>query len=53
MSIAGYAETMVLMYNGKKKNVARRLFMNKLYAKDFTAINEDYADTEPYDVLYK
>lgn len=30
----GYAETMVLEYNGKKKNSPYRLTMNKLYAKE-------------------
>mgnify|MGYP000130391348 FL=1 len=30
----GYAEAMILEYNGKKKTSAGKLFMNKLYAKD-------------------
>lgn len=30
----GYAETMVLEYNGKKKNSPYKLAMNKLYAKE-------------------
>lgn len=49
----GYAETMVLTYNGKKKNVAARLPMSKLYVKEFVAISEDedYADVSVYDIL--
>ena len=30
----GYAEAMILEYNGKKKSTAGKLFMNKLYARD-------------------
>ena len=30
----GYAEAMILEYNGKKKTSAGKLFMNKLYAKN-------------------
>lgn len=30
----GYAEAMILEYNGKKKTSAGKLFINKLYAKD-------------------
>ena len=30
----GYAEAMILEYNGKKKSNAGKLFMNKLYARD-------------------
>ena len=30
----GYAEAMILEYNGKKKTNAGKLFMNKLYARD-------------------
>ena len=49
----GYAEAMVIFYNGKKKNNAHRLLMNKLYSKDFSIIdcNESYADENPYDTL--
>ena len=47
----GLAEAMILVYNGKKKGSANKLFMNKLYAKDFTIIDdEDFADDEPYDL---
>lgn len=46
----GLAEAMILIYNGKKKGSANKLFMNKLYAKDFTVIDdEDYADDTLYD----
>lgn len=45
----GYAEAMVLAYNGKKKNQAYRLAMNKLYAKDYTAIlASDFEDEDDY-----
>ena len=30
----GYAEAMILEYNGKKKSTAGKLFLNKLYARD-------------------
>ena len=41
---------MILIYNGKKKGSANKLFMNRLYAKDFTIIDdEDFADGVPYD----
>ena len=41
---------MIIIYNGKKKGSANKLFMNKLYAKDFTVIDdEDYADDTLYD----
>jgi len=50
----GYAEAMVLIYNGRKKNNANRLLMNKLYSKDFSIIDieEDYSEDEPYDAIY-
>ena len=49
----GYAEAMVILYNGTKKNNAHRLLMNKLYSKDFSIIdyNENYADETPYDAV--
>lgn len=31
----GYAEAMVIEYNGRKKNSASRLFINKLYTREF------------------
>lgn len=41
----GFAEAMVLIYNGKKKCNSSRLMMNKLYAKDFTIpTDEDYTN---------
>ena len=33
----GFAEAMILEYNGKKKTNAGRLYMNKLYSKDHGA----------------
>ena len=41
----GFAEAMVLIYNGKNKCNSSRLMMNKLYAKDFTIpTDEDYTN---------
>lgn len=46
----GYAEAMVLLYNGKRKNDALRLPMRKLYAKESSIFDvlddddEEYAD---------
>lgn len=40
----GFAEAMILEYNGKKKTMASRLTINKLYAKDnplFAALDDD------------
>ena len=53
---AGYAEAMILEYNGKKKNPASRLPISKLYAKDISLWiepdeDEDYEDPEPYEKL--
>lgn len=46
----GLAEAMILIYNGKKKGSANKLFMNKLYTKDFTIIDdEDFADHGAHD----
>lgn len=44
----GYAEAMIIEYNGKKKNKAQRLSMNKLYSKDLGEyiFNEDYDDDD-------
>ena len=43
----GYAEAMILAYNGKKKSMHHRLAMNKLYAKDFTIVSDDdFADDD-------
>lgn len=45
----GVAEAMILIYNGKKKCNSNKLFMNMLYAKDFTIIDEeDYALEESF-----
>ncbi|MDD4291089.1 MAG: hypothetical protein PHX51_02465 [Clostridia bacterium] len=43
----GFAEAMILEYNGKKKNLASRLTINKLYAKDnslFSALDDEDDD---------
>ena len=46
----GYAEAMILAYNGKKKSMQHRLAMNKLYAKDFTVVSDDdYGDDDFYE----
>ena len=46
----GLAEAMVIAYNGKKKGSMNKLFMNKLYSKDFKVIDdEDFADTDSYE----
>ena len=46
----GYAEAMILAYNGKKKSAQHRLAMNKLYAKDFTIVSdEDFEDDDFYE----
>lgn len=45
----GFAEAMILEYNGKKKTMASRLTINKLYAKDnplFAALDDEDDDTE-------
>ena len=48
----GYAEAMILAYNGKKKSMTHRLAMNKLYAKDFTIVSDvDYDDDDYYDAM--
>ena len=44
------AEAMIIAYNGKKKGSTNKLFMNKLYSKDFKVINdEDFADADSYE----
>lgn len=46
----GFAEAMVIEYNGKKKGSVGRLFINKLYAKDtdlFSEMTDTYGE-EPY-----
>ena len=46
----GYAEAMILAYNGKKKSMHHRLAMNKLYAKDFTIVSDDdFGDDDFFD----
>lgn len=52
----GYAEAMILEYNGKKKSTAGKLFMNKLYARDVSLWiepdeDEDYDDSDVFESL--
>lgn len=52
----GYAEAMILEYNGKKKGSAGKLFMNKLYARDVSLWiepdeDEDLDDSDPFESL--
>ena len=42
----GFAEAMILEYNGKKKSNAGKLFMNKLYARDVSLWNEPDEDDD-------
>jgi hypothetical protein len=46
----GYAEAMIVEYNGRKKNSTNRLLLSKLYARERTMFkdefDEDYADDE-------
>ena len=46
----GYAEAMLLEYNGKKKNPAQRLSMNKLHAPESVILSrlEEQSDRESY-----
>ena len=50
----GFAEAMILEYNGKKKTSAGKLFINKLYARDVSRWiepdeDEDYGDIDIFD----
>lgn len=50
----GFAEAMVIEYNGKKKTTAGKLFLNKLYARDVSlwiepGEDEDFDDSEAFD----
>lgn len=50
----GFAEAMIIEYNGKKKSPAGKLFMNKLYARDVSLWiepdeDEDFDDSEAFD----
>lgn len=52
----GFAEAMILEYNGKKKSNAGKLFMNKLHARDVAAWiepdeDEDFDDSDAFDNL--
>jgi len=44
----GLAEAMVIEYNGKKKFSPYRLSINKLYAKDYFAIDDEDIDEDEY-----
>lgn len=52
----GYAEAMVIEYNGKKKNSAYRLNIRKLYDRDVSlwveADDDDYDDSEEFEKLF-
>lgn len=50
----GFAEAMILEYNGKKKTSAGKLFINKLYARDVSRWiepdeDEDFSDIDIFD----
>ena len=50
----GFAEAMVIEYNGKKKSTAGKLFLNKLYARDVSLWiepdeDEDFDDSGAFD----
>ena len=50
----GFAEAMVIEYNGKKKTTAGKLFLNKLYARDVSLWiepdeDDDFDDSEAFD----
>jgi len=44
----GFAEAMIIAYNGKKKNRHMRLAMNKLYAKDFTELSDENLEDDSF-----
>ena len=46
----GYAEVMVLEYNGKKKTNASRLPINMLYSKSLTSLEPIVDEDETYEV---
>ncbi len=48
----GYAEAMIIIYNGKAKSPVGRLHINKLYEKEYTAIldEEDFTGDEPFNI---
>jgi len=50
----GFAEAMVIEYNGKKKSATGKLFLNKLYARDVSLWiepdeDEDFDDSDAFD----
>ena len=48
----GYAEAMVIFYNGKKKTTAGKLFINKLYARDISLWIDAEEDDDATASLY-
>jgi len=52
----GYAEAMIIEYNGKKKSSAYRLNIRKLYDRDVSlwveADDDDYDDSEEFEKLF-
>ena len=52
----GYAEAMIIEYNGKKKNSAYRLNIRKLYDRDVSlwveADDDEYDDSEEFEKLF-
>lgn len=52
----GYAEAMIIEYNGKKKNSAYRLNIRKLYDRDVSlwveADEDEYDDSEEFEKLF-
>ena len=53
--VMGYVETMILAYNGKKKNLRERLSLKKLYDKEeqdeILDEEEDYAEYETLELI--
>ena len=49
----GFAEAMILEYNGRKKNIAFRLSLNKLYSRERDIFSEfvDEVEEESDDYL--
>ena len=46
----GYAEAMILEYNGKKKSAAAKLSINLLYSKDYSILNALAEEDDTYEV---
>ncbi len=45
----GFAEAMVLEYNGRKKNSLHRLLLSKLYARERSMFSDEYDEEADYD----